>query len=200
MTEPDAHKPPEEETRALRRVRRAQRLLDQLFRGLPLASRMRVGAFMAFKAVLASTFAYGVGFLLNPEEAFWAAISEIAVTQPHYGDTQHSGRDRVLGTTFGGIAGMLGLWIGGDGDLLSFAVALGLVTLACWTANAGAAARIGGITSAIVLLVPAAGPRWEVAAWRLGEVICGTACALAVGWLVSRLEHRVEEKAEGEPG
>jgi len=181
-------------------LRRAQRLLDTLFHGLPLASRLRVGAFMAFKSVLASAFAYGVGYLLRPEEAFWAAISAVAVTQVHYGETRGAGRSRVLGTLFGGMAGLLGLAIGGSGDLLSFALALSLVTVACWLANAGTAAKIGGITSAIVLLVPAAGPRWEVAAFRLGEVLCGTACALAVGLLVSRLEHRVEAKAEGEKG
>lgn len=197
MSETPSEKP-RRGTLEILRVRRAQRLLDALFHGLPLGSRLRVGTFMAFKAVLASVFAYAVGFLLRPDEAFWAAISAVAVTQVHYGDTRGAGRDRVLGTLFGGMAGLLGLAVGGSGDLLSFAVALSLVTIACWLANAGAAAKIGGITSAIVLLVPATGPRWEVAAWRLGEVLCGTACALAVGLLVSRLEHRVEAKAEGD--
>ncbi|HEY4091101.1 MAG TPA: FUSC family protein [Luteibacter sp.] len=200
MSQPHPPRSKRSGPRAIFQVRRAQRVLDTLFHGLPLASRMRVGAFMAFKAVLASLVAYGAGFLLRPDEAFWAAISAVAVTQPHYGDTRGAGRDRVLGTIFGGMAGLLGLWVGGTGDLLSFALALALVTVACWTANAGAAARIGGITSAIVLLVPTTGPRWEVAAWRLGEVVCGTACALAVGWLVSRLEHHVEEKAQGDEG
>ena len=200
MSEPEAARSTRRGALDILRVRRAQRLLDRLFKGLPLASRLRVGLFMAFKAMLASITAYGAGYLLRPEEAFWAAISAVAVTQPHYGDTRGAGRDRVLGTTFGGIAGLLGLWVGGTGDLVSFALALALVTVACWTANAGAAAKIGGITSAIVLLVPATGPRWEVAASRLGEVICGTVCALVVGWLVSRLEHRVEAKAEGDEG
>ncbi|KJV36471.1 FUSC family protein [Luteibacter yeojuensis] len=202
MSEPATPAPPTKPrgTLEILRLRRAQRVLDHLFRDLPLGPRMRVGAFMAFKTVLAAVFAYAVGFLLNPHEAFWAAITAVAVTQPHYGDTRGAGRDRILGTFFGAIAGLLGLWMGGSGNLLSFGAALALVTLACWTANAGAAARIGGITTAIVLLVPATGPRWEVAAWRLGEVVFGTACALAVGWLVSRLEERVEHKAEGEQG
>lgn len=180
----------------LSRVRRAQQLLDNLFRGLPLGKRVRAGMFMAFKTTLSAVFAYAVGYLLNPGEPYWAAISAVAVTQPHYGDTRGASRDRVLGTIFGALAGVLGLWVGGTGDLMSFAVALALVTVACWTANAGAAARIGGITAAILLLVPAHGPIWEVAAWRLVQVISGNACALAVGWLVSRLEERAERKEE----
>jgi uncharacterized membrane protein YccC len=203
MTEPDAPRPKPSRPESRRpleilRVRRAEQLLDRLFKGLPLGSRLRMGTFMAFKAVAASLCAYGVGYLVHPDEAFWAAISAVAITQLHYGDTRGAGRDRVLGTIFGGVAGLLGLWVGGSGDVLSFALALSLVTIACWTANAGAAAKIGGITTAIVVLVPAVGPRWEVAAWRLGEVLCGTACALLVGWLVSRLEHRIEARVEGE--
>ncbi|QWT19997.1 FUSC family protein [Bacillus sp. NP157] len=198
MSETEPGKPERRGALELLRVRRAQQLLDNVFRRLPLGPRVRVGLFMAFKSTLGAVFAYGVGFLLHPPEAFWAAISAIAVTQPHYGDTRGAGRDRILGTTFGGIAGVLGLWLGDSGDLLSFAAALAAVTVACWTANVGAAARIGGITTAIVLLVPTSGPRWEVAAWRLGEVILGTACALAVAWLVSRLEDWVEHKEQEE--
>jgi uncharacterized membrane protein YccC len=80
--------------------------------------------------------------------------------------------------------------------MLAFAVGLGLVTVVCWIANAAAAARIAGITTAIVLLVPSTGPRWEVPLIRLGEVLLGTLCALVIGWAVSRLEERVERKEE----
>jgi uncharacterized membrane protein YccC len=196
MTEPSAPRPHEHATQDLSRVRRAQQVLDRMFRGLPLGPRLRLGAFMAFKTVLASGSAYGLGLLLHPDEAFWAAISAVAVTQPHYGDTRGVSRDRILGTTFGGIAGLLGLLVGGSGDFTSFAVALSLVTIACWSAGAGTAARIGGITAAIVLLVPTTGPHWEVAAWRLGEVIIGTTCALLTGLLVTRLEDWVEQKEQ----
>ncbi|URX63386.1 FUSC family protein [Luteibacter anthropi] len=195
MSPPDPKTPRSDAIRILR-LRRAQRLLDHLFRDLPLRRRARLGLFMAFKTMASAGLAYGVGWLAHPGQAYWAAISAIAVTQPHFGDTRGAGHDRVLGTLFGAVAGLLGLWVGGTGDLFSFLLALCLVTVACWLAGAGAAARVGGITSAIVLLVPAEGPRWEMAAWRLGEVLFGTLCALAIGWLVSRLEERVERKEE----
>ncbi|MGF6711477.1 putative membrane protein YccC [Luteibacter sp. W1I16] len=198
MSPPDAHPSRTEAALRMVRLRRAQRALDTLFRSLPLGRKVRTGVFMAFKTVLSALVAYAIGNALHTEQAFWAAISAVAVTQPHFGDTRGAGRDRCLGTVFGGIAGLLGLAVGGSGDMLSFGLALGLVTLACWTANAGPAARIGGITTAIVLLVPSQGPRWEVPLYRLGEVVLGTLCALVIGWLVSRLEERAERKQETE--
>lgn len=196
MSPADAHPERTETAQRASRLHRAQRVLDRLFRSMPLGRRLRIGVFMAFKAALSASVAYAIGQALHTEQAFWAAISAVAVTQPQFGDTRGAGRDRCLGTALGGIAGLLGLWIGGAGDMLAFALGLGLVTIVCWAANAAAAARIAGITTAIVLLVPSAGPRWEVPLIRLGEVVLGTLCALAIGWVVSRLEERVERKEE----
>jgi uncharacterized membrane protein YccC len=193
MSPPDPNESRTEAAWRSIRLGQAQRALDQLFHSLPMAGRLRTGAFMALKTALAACVAYAIGHALHTEQAFWAAITAVAVTQPHFGDTQGAGRDRCLGTAFGGIAGLLGLWVGGSG-LLPFVLALCLVTLACWTANAGSAARIGGITTAIVVLVPSVGPRWEIPLYRLGEVVLGTLCALAIGWLVSRIEERSERK------
>jgi uncharacterized membrane protein YgaE (UPF0421/DUF939 family) len=60
----------------------------------------------------------------------------------------------------------------------------------CWVANIGSAARLGGITATIMLLVPRIGPPWEVALIRLGEVTIGTVSAL----LVCRLIHSIEQR------
>ncbi|MDF3982661.1 FUSC family protein [Luteibacter sp. PPL554] len=192
-----------DDERPVRRLRRAQGLLERMVRALPPGKRARVGLFIAAKTMASACVAYGAGQWVHPHEAFWAAISAIAVTQPHYGDTRGAGRDRVLGTGLGAVAGVLGLWIGGTGDFLAFAAALFLVTLASWAAGVGAAARVGGITTAIVMLVPSTGPLWDVAAFRLGEVVIGTVSALMVGWLVARLEGWVEGRhrhADDRPG
>lgn len=194
MTSPDAPVTRTEAKRRAMRLRRAQQAVDRLFRRLPFGRRLRTGAFLAFKGALGASVAYAIGQALHTEQAFWAAISALAVTQPHYQDTRGAGRDRVLGTVLGGIAGFLGLWLGHSGDPWSFALAVVGVTLVCWAANVGPAARIAGITAAIVLLVPAEGPRWEIPLYRLGEVVLGTLCALVIGWLVTRLEERVEAK------
>jgi hypothetical protein len=60
----------------------------------------------------------------------------------------------------------------------------------CWIVNVGSAARLGGITATIMLLVPGIGPAWDKALLRLGEVTLGTVCALLVAWLMSRAEQR----------
>lgn len=160
---------------------------------------MGQGLMMAVKVLAASLLSYAIGRALHTEQAFWAAITAIAVTQPHFGDTRGAARDRCLGTAIGAVAGLLGLWVGGSGEILSFSLALGLVTLACWTAGAGPAARLGGITATIVLLVPSQGPSWEIAFYRLGEVALGTICAIAVGWLASFIETRVMRDQEEAP-
>ncbi|SEM42449.1 Fusaric acid resistance protein-like [Luteibacter sp. UNCMF331Sha3.1] len=196
MSPPDA---PHSRTRAALhavRLHRAQQALDRLFRELPMGKRLRTGAFLAFKGALGASLAFAIGHALHTEQAFWAAISALAVTQPHYLDSRGAGRDRCIGTVLGGIAGFLGLWLGRSADVLTFAIALAGVTIVCWAANVGQAARIAGITTAIVLLVPAVGPSWEIPLYRLGEVVLGTLCALVVGWLVSRMEERVERKDE----
>lgn len=198
MSPPDAPAPRTEAASRAVRLRRAQQALDRLFRTLPLGGRLRTGAFMAIKTVISALVAYAIGYALHTEQAFWAAISAVAVTQPHFGDTQGAGRDRCIGTALGGVAGLLGLWIAGTGDALTFALTLAVVTLVCWAANAGKAARIAGITTAIILLVPSTGPRWEIPLYRFGEVVLGTLCALVIGWLVSQVEERAEKKRETE--
>jgi hypothetical protein len=60
----------------------------------------------------------------------------------------------------------------------------------CWLVNVGSAARLGGITATIMLLVPGIGPAWDKALLRLGEVTLGTVCALVIAWLMSVVEKR----------
>jgi len=199
MSPPDAPLSRAEAALRVVRLRRAQRVLERLFRDLPFGKRLRTGAFLAFKGALGASVAFAIGHALHTEQAYWAAISALAVTQPRYLESRGASRDRCLGTALGGAAGFAGLWLGHSGDVLSFALALAAVTLVCWAANVAQAARIAGITTAIVLLVPAEGPLWEIPLFRFGEVILGTICALLVGWMVTRLEERVEHD-EQEPG
>ncbi|MET0254667.1 MAG: FUSC family protein, partial [Luteibacter sp.] len=79
------------------RLRRAQAVLDRMFRAMPLGGRVRTGVFMALKTVVAASVAYGIGLAVHTGQAFWAAISAVAVIQPHFGDTRGAGRDRILG-------------------------------------------------------------------------------------------------------
>ena len=68
------------------------------------------------------------------------------------------------------------------------AVTIGM--LLCSTFNLGAAGRISGITTTIIMLVPHAGAFWQFALFRLGEVTLGATAALLVTRAFGLLERR----------
>ena len=70
----------------------------------------------------------------------------------------------------------------------AYAATVGAAIVICWVVNVGSAARLGGITATIMLLVPGVGSPWDRALLRLGEVTLGTVCALLVTLIMSRIE------------
>ena len=179
------------DTKPTRREVRTQAadLLFELLKGLPFRDRIAEGLLMALQAMGGACMAYGIALVVHPEQAFWAAITAIAVTQHTYADTRNLSRDQFIGAMAGGVFGFAGAWFGaGTHEILGYATTIGAVILACWCMNVGSAARLGAITATIVLLVPQHGPLWDVALERLGEVTLGTLCALFVSLVVSRLQ------------
>jgi uncharacterized membrane protein YgaE (UPF0421/DUF939 family) len=87
------------------------------------------------------------------------------------------------------VCGLAGAVLGG-GHFLAYMVTVAIAIIICWGANIGSAARLGGITATIVLLVPRMGPAWEVALERLGQVTLGTVCALMICALIHVIEQR----------
>ncbi len=167
----------------------AIRSLRNMFKALPPRARLAEGAMMALQAVGGASMAFSIGQALHIEQAFWAAITAIAVAQHSYADTQHLARDQFIGAMVGGVCGLAGALFGG-GYLAAYAATVALAIIVCWSVNVGSAARLGGITATIMLLVPGIGPPWQVALLRLAEVTLGTLCALFVCWLISRVEAR----------
>jgi uncharacterized membrane protein YgaE (UPF0421/DUF939 family) len=180
MTKPDAI------TRDARKT--AASLLFDLLKSLSLRERLTEGGVMALQAVASTCIAYGLGRALHTPQAFWAAITAIAVTQHRYVDTRNLSRDQFIGAMAGGLFGLAGASFGGG--LIAYAATVAMVIVACWCVNVGSAARLGAITATIVLLVPETGPIWDIALLRLGEVTLGTISALLVSWLVSSAERR----------
>jgi len=166
-----------------------QQSVRHALKRLPLKSRFAQGVLMAVRAVGGAGLAYGIGLALHTEQAFWAAITAIAVVQQNYTDMLSQSRDQVIGAAAGGVCGFAAATLGA-GNLGAYLVALAVVIVGCWLMKVGSAARLGGVTTTIVLLVPATGPAWDVALIRFAEVSIGMACALPVGWLVSYLERR----------
>lgn len=166
-----------------------QQSMFNVFKRLPLKSRAMQGVLMGMRAVCAASLAYGIGRALHTEQAFWAAITAIAVTQHDYVDTLNQSRDQLIGAAAGGVCGFAGAWLGG-GHFAAYAATVAVVIVGCWCLNVGSAARLGATTATIVMLVPSIGPAWDVALFRFAEVSIGMACALPVGWLMSWFERR----------
>jgi uncharacterized membrane protein YgaE (UPF0421/DUF939 family) len=156
---------------------------------LPLKSRAAQGTFMALRAVCAAGLAYSIGRALHTEQAFWAAITAIAVTQHDYADTLAQSRDQFIGAIAGGVVGLATAAIGAE-NLAAYLVAVSVVIIGCWCLSVSTAARLGAITTTIVLLVPMHGSVWDVALFRVAEVAIGMACAVPVSWLFSYIEQR----------
>lgn len=166
-----------------------QQSLHHALKRLPFKSRLGRGVLMAVRVVGGAGLAYGIGLALHTQQAFWAAITAIAVVQQNYADMLSQSRDQVIGAAAGGVCGFAAATLG-QGNVGVYLLAVAVVIVGCWLLNVGSAARLGGITTTIVLLVPAQGPPWDIALIRFAEVSIGMACALPVGWLVSYVERR----------
>jgi uncharacterized membrane protein YccC len=156
---------------------------------LPLKNRAAQGVLMALRAVCGAGLAYSIGRALHTEQAFWAAITAIAVTQHDYADTLAQSRDQFIGAIAGGVVGLATAAIGPE-NLAAYLVAVSVVIVGCWCLSVSTAARLGAITTTIVLLVPMHGSVWDVALYRVAEVAIGMACAVPVSWLFSYIEQR----------
>ncbi len=177
-----------------------QQSLLALFKGMSLRQRAVQGAMMALQAVCGACLAYGIGRALHSEQAVWAAVTAIAVTQHQYSDTMNLSRDQFVGAMVGGVLGFAGAALGGThfpAHLLAYAVTIAATIVICWCLDVGSAARLGGVTATIVLLFPGNGPLWDIPLIRLGEVTLGTVCALVVCALLTWLERHWWARGRG---
>ncbi|RFU44654.1 aromatic acid exporter family protein [Paraburkholderia sp. DHOC27] len=171
--------------------------LFAFLKAIPLPDRLIEGCIMAFQAVVGASAAYWIATMLNAEQPFWAAITAIAVSQHSYVDTRKLSRDQFIGAMVGGVCGLAGAVLGGD-HFVAYCVTVAAAIILCWAWNIGSAARLGGITATIMLLVPRVGPPWQVALLRLGEVTLGTVCAMLVCWIIGWTERRWFKRAEAD--
>ncbi|MGB9456672.1 MAG: FUSC family protein [Bryobacteraceae bacterium] len=136
------------------------------------------------RTALAAVVSVLVARLFRLPEAYWAPITTLVITQSSLGAALAVSRQRFLGTALGAAVGAIVASHFGRNALV-FGVAVFILGLLCAVARSERSAyRFGGVTLAIVLLIPRAAPPWQIALHRCAEVFIGIAVALmlAVAW------------------
>lgn len=161
-----------------------------LWKALPPRDRLLIGLAHASRAVLAASLGYFGALALGLDQGYWAAITAISVSQSSYADVRNSSRDQFLGALIGGLIGMAVATLG-PGHYLDYVLAVMIGMLLCSVLNLGAAGRLSGTTTTIIMLVPHHGSFMQFALFRLGEVALGAAAALLVSVSFDALARRL---------
>jgi uncharacterized membrane protein YgaE (UPF0421/DUF939 family) len=139
---------------------------------------------LAVRTAVAAAVSVLAARLFRLPESYWAAITTLVITQSSLGAALSVSWQRFVGTALGAVVGAI-LASHFGANVRVFAIAVFLVGLLCAAIRADRSAfRFGGITLAIVLFVPRAGPAWRLAFDRFAEVSIGigVALVLAVVW------------------
>ena len=131
------------------------------------------------RTALAAGVAYWITQVFQMPGGYWAAIGAIVVMQSEVGATVAASRDRFAGTAMGGIIGWLTALIWHH-HIVLFALAVLAVMVLCSAFHFKNAGRLGGVTVAIIILIPHTGPVWHVALERFLEVSLGIIVSLAI--------------------
>lgn len=117
-------------------------------------------------------------------EAYWAAVTTLVIEQSSLGAALSVSWHRFIGTLLGAAMGaaMATQPVPHTVAIGASVFVLGLLRMVTRSDLAGY--RFGGVTLAIVLLVPRSGPAWQIALHRFVEVSIGIGVALmlAVIW------------------
>jgi len=141
------------------------------WRGWPVLVHSARTAIAAVASVLAARL-----FLLP--ETYWAAITTLVITQSSLGAALTVSWQRFVGTALGAAVGAIVASQFGP-HVLVFGACVFILGLLCALARSDQSAyRFGGVTLAIVLLVPRTGPAWQTAFHRFAEVSIGIGVAL----------------------
>ncbi|MGH9617383.1 MAG: FUSC family protein [Acidobacteriaceae bacterium] len=147
------------------------------------AVKDRLSFHQGLHTAVAAGLAYWLTELLGFPGGYWAAISAIVVMQSEVGATLVASRDRLAGTAMGAVIGWLAMDVW-HGSIWVFAVAVLVVMMLCSALSFKNAGRLGGVTVAIIVLIPHSGPVWRLAVERFLEVSFGIVVSLlvAVAW------------------
>jgi uncharacterized membrane protein YccC len=121
--------------------------------------------------------------LFRLPESYWAPITTLVITQSSLGTALTISWQRFVGTMLGAlIGGMAATYFGSQ--VVVFGICVFLLGLLCAVAPSDRSAyRFGGVTLAIVMLIPRTSPAWQVAFHRFAEVSIGIGVALVFAWV-----------------
>jgi uncharacterized membrane protein YgaE (UPF0421/DUF939 family) len=135
------------------------------------------------RTAVVAVFSVLVARLCRLQEAYWAPITTVVITQSSLGAALTVSWQRFVGTALGALVGAIvakrfGL------SIPVFGISVFMLGLVCALLRVDRSAyRFGGITLAIVLLIPRTGPSWQVAFHRFAEVSIGIGVALLFAWV-----------------
>jgi len=135
---------------------------------------------------LAAMAAYLPMHAIGLKQAFWSAITAIAVVQTELHASEMIARNQFFGAAIGGAIGLAALLPFGD-NLLVYMAAVPLAVFVCWVSGIGTASQLAGITVTILLLVPRTGPADEMLLARISEVAWGVAIGVCMVWLSGKI-------------
>jgi uncharacterized membrane protein YccC len=160
----------------------------------PVAEHDRRSVQQGMRTALAAVLAYWITSILHLPGSYWAAISAIVVMQSEVGATVTASRDRLAGTAMGAVVGLLTslVW---HHSLLVFGLAVLVVMMLCTALNYKNAGRLGGVTVAIIVLIPYPGPLWHIALQRFLEVSFGIVISLGVAVAWTHVSNRLSRKS-----
>jgi uncharacterized membrane protein YccC len=145
-----------------------------------------------------------VARLFRLPESYWAPITAMVVTQSSLGVALAVSWQRFVGTGLGAaIGGLVATFL--PPNVLVFAGCIFLLGLFCaLTYTDHSAYRFGGVTLAVVVLIPRPVPPWQSAFHRFAEVSIGIGIALILAWVwpdkePDRQKSGVQAQTEGQP-
>ncbi|WP_420238482.1 FUSC family protein [Telmatobacter bradus] len=136
----------------------------------------------AAKIALAASISWWIATCIGLPDGYWGSISSVIVLQSNFGATVTASRDRFLGTIIGAIVGFsCSLFLTTPWN---FMLALLIAITFCGLIGFRGSMRLAGVTICVVMLVHASGPRWQLACFRVSEVMLGIATALVISTVI----------------
>jgi len=124
-----------------------------------------------------------VSRLFRLPETYWAPITTVVIAQSSLGAAFTVSLQRFVGTALGAAVGAIAASHFGP-NLLVFGISVFILGLLCAVVHPDRSAyRFGGVTLAIVLLIPRTGPAWQTGLHRFAEVFIGIGVALILAWV-----------------